>query len=51
VLKLLAGEMGAAMLSSQRAVPAKLEEAGYSFHYPELDPALGEIVSKVEGKR
>ena len=46
VLKLIAGEMGAAMLSSQRAVPAKLEQAGFSFRYPDLDAALGEIVGK-----
>ena len=46
VLKLIAGEMGAAMLSSQRAVPVKLEQAGFSFRYPELDAALGEIVGK-----
>jgi len=45
VLKLLAGEMGATMLSSQRAVPAKLEKAGFSFQYPELDMALKEIVT------
>ena len=45
VLKLVAGEMGAVMLSSQRAVPAKLEKAGFSFQYPELDMALGEIIN------
>ena len=45
VLKLVAGEMGGAMLSSQRAVPAKLEQAGFSFTYPELDKALKEIVA------
>ncbi|MCG6910267.1 MAG: TIGR01777 family oxidoreductase [Deltaproteobacteria bacterium] len=44
VLKLLAGEMGAAMLNSQRAVPARLERAGFSFRYPELKNALQEIV-------
>jgi uncharacterized protein (TIGR01777 family) len=45
LLKLIAGEMGAAMLSSQRAVPAQLEQAGFSFQYPELDKALKEIVA------
>jgi NAD dependent epimerase/dehydratase family enzyme len=45
VLKLLAGEMGATMLSSQRAVPERLEAAGFAFQYPELDMALKEIVS------
>ncbi len=45
VLKFIAGEMGAAMLNSQRTVPAKLEQAGFSFRYPDLDAALGEIVT------
>ena len=45
MLKLVAGEMGQAMLSSQRVVPAKLEKAGFSFQYPELSLALKEIVT------
>jgi len=45
MLKLIAGEMGAAILSSQRAVPAKLEQAGFSFQYPALDAALAEILN------
>ena len=45
VLKLVAGEMGGTLLSSQRAVPARLEQAGFSFRYPELSAALGEIVN------
>ena len=44
MLKLIAGEMAQAMLSSQRAVPAKLEQAGFSFRYADLNDALGEIV-------
>ena len=45
VLKLMAGEMGATLLSSQRTVPAKLEQAGFAFRYSELGAALGEIVN------
>jgi uncharacterized protein (TIGR01777 family) len=44
LLKIAAGEMGATMLSSQRAVPAKLEQAGFSFRYPTLEAALEDIV-------
>ncbi|MEN8244408.1 MAG: TIGR01777 family oxidoreductase [Thermodesulfobacteriota bacterium] len=45
MLKIIAGQMGAAMLNSQRTIPAKLEKTGFSFQYPELDAALAEIVS------
>lgn len=47
MLKLIAGQMGAAMLNSQRTVPAKLEQNDFSFQYPALDAALAEIISKV----
>lgn len=49
ILRLVAGEMGQVMLSSQRVVPAKLEEAGFSFRYADLDTALGEIVANNSG--
>jgi len=44
LLKLLAGEMGAAMLNSQRATPDRLERAGFVFQYPKLDGALRAIL-------
>ncbi|MBW2177447.1 MAG: TIGR01777 family oxidoreductase [Deltaproteobacteria bacterium] len=44
LLKLITGEMGAAMLSSQRTDSGKLKEAGFSFRYPTLDGALREII-------
>ncbi len=35
------GEMGdAALLQGQRALPARLLEAGFAFRYPELDAAF-----------
>ena len=46
LMKIVAGEMGAAMLNSQRAVPTRLEQAGFSFRYPDLEGALREIVGK-----
>jgi NAD dependent epimerase/dehydratase family enzyme len=39
------GEMGdALLLDSARAVPKKLEDAGYEFKYPLLKPALENAV-------
>jgi uncharacterized protein (TIGR01777 family) len=39
-LRLLYGEMGSIVTAGQRAVPAKLLEAGYEFRQPELEAAL-----------
>jgi uncharacterized protein len=44
ILKLIMGEMGTAMLSSQLALPHKLEKAGFTFKYPELEGALQDII-------
>jgi uncharacterized protein (TIGR01777 family) len=41
-LKVLYGEMALTVTSGQRAVPARLTEAGYAFRWPELDAALRE---------
>ena len=43
LLKLLLGEMSGMLLEGQKAVPAKLKRAGYSFIHPELHKALGAI--------
>jgi len=40
MLRLAAGELGDVLLSSQRAVPAKLVSAGFVFKYPDLSEAL-----------
>ena len=41
-LRLALGEMAdALLLSGQRAVPAKAEQLGFKFRYPQLDQALG----------
>jgi uncharacterized protein (TIGR01777 family) len=43
---LMMGEMGdALLLDSARAVPEKLEKAGYEFKYPNLKPALENAVA------
>ncbi|MFP3982966.1 MAG: TIGR01777 family oxidoreductase [Desulfurivibrionaceae bacterium] len=39
-LRLVFGEFSNVLLSSQRALPQKLEEAGYEFKYPEVRQAL-----------
>ena len=44
-LKLAFGEMAdGALLASQRALPARLEELGFRFSYPELESALRHVL-------
>jgi uncharacterized protein (TIGR01777 family) len=43
-LKVLYGEMSLTVTAGQRAVPARLTEAGYAFRWPELDAALREAI-------
>ncbi|WP_416886364.1 TIGR01777 family oxidoreductase [Marinospirillum sp.] len=43
MLKLMFGEMAELLLVSDRMLPARLQEAGFEFHYPELDAALAAI--------
>jgi len=46
-VRLFFGQMGEElMLASARVLPTKLEASGYKFHYPELKPALIDIVRK-----
>ena len=43
-IKLIMGEMGGALLSSQKGVPERLQKAGFQFQYPDLERALSDIV-------
>ena len=43
-LQLLFGEMSTVLLDGQRAVPARLQEDGYAFIFPETVGALGDLV-------
>ncbi|HET9707066.1 MAG TPA: DUF1731 domain-containing protein, partial [Gemmatimonadales bacterium] len=45
-LRLIFGRAAAeeAMLSGARIVPARLVEAGFKFQYPELEPALRQVL-------
>jgi len=42
-VKLFLGEFGRALLSSQRAVPRKLQQHGFEFQYPDITGALAHI--------
>jgi uncharacterized protein (TIGR01777 family) len=42
-LRLAVGEFAEALLSGQRAVPRKLESAGFKFQFPTLDQALANL--------
>jgi uncharacterized protein len=49
MVRLVMGEMGEEfMLASRRMQPVKLLEAGYSFHYPELEGALRHEIGRVQ---
>jgi NAD dependent epimerase/dehydratase family enzyme len=43
-LRLALGEAADALLGSKRAIPRRALEAGYPFTFPELRPALQQIV-------
>ena len=45
-LKALYGEMAQIVVTGQRAVPARLDELGYQFRYPELEPALRDVLDR-----
>ena len=43
VLRLAVGEFAEALLGGQRALPRKLESAGFKFRFPTLDAALADL--------
>jgi uncharacterized protein len=45
-LKALYGEMAQIVITGQRAVPARLEQLGYAFRHPELEPALRDVLGR-----
>lgn len=46
VLRLMFGEMADVLLGSQRVAPRRLLDSTYEFQYPELLPALADLVGK-----
>jgi hypothetical protein len=43
-LKLLYGEMAEIVTTGQRVIPRRLEELGFSFEHPEIEPALRDVL-------
>jgi hypothetical protein len=43
-IKLVLGEMSTLVLDGQRAVPHALQQAGYEFHFPNLEGALRDLL-------
>lgn len=43
-LKLAFGGVATTVLDGQRAIPTRLQELGYSFRFPELEPALRDLL-------
>jgi uncharacterized protein (TIGR01777 family) len=46
VLKIALGEMSEMLLTGQNVVPRKLQDAGFSFRYPDLDGALKDLLKR-----
>jgi NAD dependent epimerase/dehydratase family enzyme len=44
VLKLLLGEISTILLTGQRPIPKRAMEAGFELRYPNLEPALHELL-------
>jgi NAD dependent epimerase/dehydratase family enzyme len=44
MVRLVLGELGQALLASQRVLPEKLLQAGFSFRYPAVREALYDLV-------
>ena len=44
-LRMAMGEMGSVLLNSQRAIPARLMQAGFEFQYPDVDDALQHLLA------
>src|SRR6202012_3934290 len=42
----LYGEMAEVITTGQRAIPAKLQQGGYAFGYPQLEPALRDVLDR-----
>jgi len=40
------GEVASVVFDGQRVLPAKLQELGYQFQYPDLEPALKDLLDK-----
>lgn len=46
VLRLAMGEMSTLLLGGQRALPARLQDEGFRFRWPDLEPALRQALNR-----
>lgn len=46
LMRLILGEFGQSLLQGQKAVPRALEESGFVFSYPKLEPALRDLLDR-----
>ncbi len=46
MIRLMLGEVGSAVLESQRAIPDRLAKNGFTFKYPDLESAVREIADR-----
>ncbi|AHG18770.1 epimerase [Chania multitudinisentens RB-25] len=46
IIRLLLGEAASLLLGSQRVIPRRLEEAGFSFRFFELEQALDDVINQ-----
>ena len=44
MIRMIMGEMGKSLMSSQRAIPDKLLKLGFKFQYPDINSALHDLV-------
>ncbi len=44
MIRLILGEFGDVLLKGQRVIPRRLLDAGFQFHYPEIEEALKSII-------
>jgi uncharacterized protein (TIGR01777 family) len=44
MIELILGEFGSVLLKGQRVIPSRLLEAGFKFHYPDIEVALKNII-------
>ena len=44
IIRMILGELGEALLASQRSVPEKLSASGFRFQFPDIESALSSII-------
>jgi NAD dependent epimerase/dehydratase family enzyme len=45
-LRLLYGEMAQIVITGQRVLPRRLQDQGYEFRHPEIEPALRDVLKR-----